>query len=193
MRSLIFAFLIVLAHACSNNPDPVDSSSFETSSIPGSNAKLAVKKNEGGRILEHGILRNYQKDGSWIVYHDDQSIKTISTYVNGKLNGLHVELNSRGQMEFEAYYMNDEYHGLVARYNFGRPTQQLNYKNGILDGPFTEYSNRGKLKKRGSFKNGKQHGTLEFYDDNEQLIMQYEYKDGEKISGGIIEKEESTN
>ena len=36
------------------------------------------------------------------------------------------------------------------------------------------------------FKDGKPHGKMSFYDE-EKLIMEYEYKNGEKVSGGIVE------
>ena len=39
------------------------------------------------------------------------------------------------------------------------------------------------------FKNDKLDGKLSYYDE-ERLVMEYIYKDGEKISGGIIENAE---
>jgi len=160
-----------------------------TEAIDGTDAEIAIQKDAGGMIKESGIIRNGMKDGIYLTYNPEGKIKTLGSYVNGKLNGVYLEMSDREQVEMKAHYKNDQLHGQFAKYKYGRPTQELNYKNGVLDGPFSEWSDRGKLAKKGSFKNGKQDGVLQFFDEEENLMMEYNYKDGEKVSGGIVDKE----
>lgn len=193
MRSLFFAFIISIAISCGQNassPGPTTNlAGFLTETIDGTNAEIAVQKDAGGIIKESGIIRNGQKDGIYMTYSPEGKIKTLGSYVAGKLNGVYLEMSDREQVELKAHYKNDQLHGLWASYRYGRPTKELNYNNGVLDGPFSEWSDRGKLSKKGAFKNGKQDGLLQFFDEEEKLMMEYNYKDGEKLSGGIVEQE----
>lgn len=194
MRKYLFGTLLIsILASCggsgSSGPAPAANlAGFITESIAGSDAELAIKKDATGGISESGVIRGGVKDGVYITYYPEGRIKTLSNYVNGKLNGVHLELSEREQVEAKSYYLNDVLHGQTAKYKYGRATQELNYKNGVLDGAFTEWSDRGKLSKKGFFKNGKQDGLLQFFDEEEKLMMEYTYKDGEKVSGGIVEE-----
>ena len=57
---------------------------------------------------------------------------------------------------------------------------------GKIDGLYKEFHNNGKIQKEVSYKDGVQDGPFRQYNDDEKLIMQYEYKGGEKISGGVV-------
>lgn len=196
MRTLFIAMVSLVLWSCGGNGTSTSSSTpaatvtgFETTPISGSNAQFNVKRNGAGKISEEGITRNGVKDGVWFTYHDDnQGIKTITSYVNGKKTGASLELSKRGQVDKRAGYLNDQLHGLQGEYSFGRVKKEINYSNGNLDGSFAEYNDKGKLQKRGAYKDGKQHGKLEFFDDDENLVMEYVYDNGTKVSGGIVEK-----
>ena len=194
MRIFLFSmFISMLFAACGSSTSgpaaKTNLAGFFTEKIEGSDAELATKKDAGGMITEAGIIRNGLKDGVCMTYHPEGKIKTLANYVNGKLNGVYLEMSEREQVELKAHYKNDLLHGTYAKYKYGRPTQELNYKNNELHGPFSEYNDRGKLSKKGSFKDGKQDGILQFFDEEEKLMMEYKYKDGEKVSGGIVEQE----
>lgn len=187
LLSLLLSFLYACGGGSSGPAPSANLAGFVTESISGSDAELAIKKDGTGNLLEEGVIRGGTKDGIYMTYHPDNRIKTLGSYVGGKLNGIYMELSNREQIDYKAHYLNDQLHGKSVRYKFGRPTQEITYNKGVIDGPFVEYSDRGKMTKKGSFKNGKQHGTLQFFDDEENLIMEYEYENGEKVSGGIIE------
>ena len=194
MRSYILAaFVISIIASCgqsSSGPAPkANLAGFLTEPIDGTNAEIAVQKDAGGMITESGIIRNGVKDGIYMTYTPEGKIKTLGSYVNGKLNGVYLEMSDREQVELKAHYKNDQLHGQWASYKYGRPTKELNYNNGKLDGAYSEWTDRGKLSKKGSFKDGKQDGLLQFFDEEEKLMMEYTYKDGEKVSGGIVEQE----
>lgn len=194
MRSFfISAFVITLIASCgqsANSPAPTTNlAGFLTEKIAGTDAEIVVQKDAGGVIKESGIVRNGVKDGIYMTYTPEGKIKTLGSYVNGKLNGVYLEMSDREQVELKAHYKNDLLHGPWASYRYGRPTKELNYNENVLDGPYSEWSDRGKLSKKGAFKNGKQDGLLQFFDEEEKLMMEYTYKDGEKVSGGIVEQE----
>lgn len=186
-------FISILLAACGSSTSgpaaKANLAGFFTEKIDGTDAEIATKKDAGGMITEAGIIRNGLKDGVYMTYHPEGKIKTLANYVNGKLNGIYLEMSEREQVELKAHYKNDQLHGSYAKYKYGRPTQELNYKNNELHGPFTEYNDRGKMSKKGSFKDGKQDGILQFFDEEEKLMMEYNYKNGEKVSGGIVEQE----
>jgi antitoxin component YwqK of YwqJK toxin-antitoxin module len=66
----------------------------------------------------------------------------------------------------------------------------MEYVNGELQGIMSEYDGRGNLQKETNFNKGQPHGDMLFYDESGDLMMQYKYENGNKLSGGIIEKEE---
>jgi len=132
------------------------------------------------------------RNGAWVTYHPESNkIKSITNYVNGVKNGVQINMNDRGQIETMIGYKNDVLHGVKANYKFGRPTDETSYKEGKVDGPFAVYNNKAVLQKKGSFKNGKQHGKLQFFDEEGNVTLEYMYDNGEKISGGIVEKTET--
>lgn len=189
--------MILLSIACftSCNQSQVgpsyDLTGFLTESA-GSGLEFAEYRDQEGNILTKGQLINGVRNGSWITYHDQSNkIKKITTYLQGRKNGIEITFNDRGQIESREEFKNDVLHGLKMKYTFGQPTEETTYKDGQFDGPFVIYSNR-KIQKKGSFKNGKQHGTLEFFNDKGDVTLRYEYENGEKVSGGIVELPESS-
>ncbi|WP_235298397.1 toxin-antitoxin system YwqK family antitoxin [Portibacter marinus] len=198
MRFYILLFLsAILLTQCEEKPESVpggiDLSNFETKAINGSNAFYVVKKGPAGNNLEEGMVVNGLQDGTWVTYWPDgddmNKIKSVISYVNGVVNGPYMEFNNRGQVEKRVTYVNNQYHGLYSEYKFGRPIKEYMYDEGILDGVSKEYSDRGKLTKETGYKEGKIHGTYRQYDEEGNVVLEYEYKDGEKISGGIVTNE----
>jgi len=195
MRKIIFGgILSVMLVACGGNSGgvskagPVNIDGFTAIAIDGSDAEILMKRDGAGKMLEQGVIRNGIKEGAWMVYHENESIKTLSSYIDGNLNGPYMEFNNRGQVEKKIEYINNEFHGVYGEYKYGRPIKELTYNFGVLEGPFREWNDRGKLTKKGGFLKGEQHGVLQFFDEDEKIIMEYTYENGEKISGGMVEK-----
>ena len=174
-------------------PGGMDLSAFELKNVDGSTSSYAIKQDESSNILEEGMITDGLQNGTWVTYHtgdDANKIKVVTNYVNGQMNGPYMEFNNRGQIEKRSTYLNSQIHGLYSEYKFGRPLKAFMYQEGILNGISKEYSDRGKLAKETAYKNGKLHGTIRQYDEEGSIILEYEYKDGEKISGGIVPKSE---
>ena len=134
-------------------------------------------------------MLNGKKVGAWLTYHPGGEYPAkLITYVNGNYHGPYYEYNDRGQITLKAHYRNNKLDGDWASYSFGRPKKKAQYNDGQLDGQYLEYDLRsGKLQKEINYKDGKQHGMFRFYDPEGNIMMEYEYKDGEKVDGGVVE------
>ena len=191
MKQILFFLLITTLLSCGGSGvvgPTYDLKGYETESI-GGGAELVSYKSENGYYLAQGSVIDGVRNGSWVTFHPNTNkVKSITNYVNGVKNGVTIEMNDRGQIEKLQGFKNDGLHGIQANYQFGRPTDETSYRDGVVDGPFAVYTNQAKVQKKGSFKNGKQHGKLQFFDEEGYMTLEYLYDNGEKISGGIIER-----
>jgi len=189
---ILFVLAIFLT-ACSNEKqNPVmtegDWEGFEMSTVMGSDLEHAVKKNHLDGMEEEGFLNNGIKTGTWLTYHPiDDRIKTIDNYINGHIEGLSLELDKRGQVIKKMFYKDGEFDGPHTTYKFGRPQETIPYSMGQVDGRVIRYYNNGRVMEEIEFKDGVQHGYYHHYNADEKLDMRYEYKNGEKISGGMVD------
>lgn len=189
MKQLIFFLFAAVLISCGGSASgpKFDTKGYDTENI-GGGAEIATFQDADDWYLSKGTLVNGVRTGTWLSYHEKSNkIKTLTSYINGKKNGIEITFNDRGQIEAVNEFKNDELHGISAKYKFGRPTEETNYKSGKMDGIFTIYDNQGKLQRKGSLKNGQYHGKLQYFDDAGNLTMEYVYNNGKKVSGGIVE------
>ena len=197
MKKIIFLSLsILILLSCGNNssssnsgPVSADLAGYTLIDFPGTSVQKARKVDGAGIVLEEGEVLNGTKSGTWVTYHPKENrIKTITSFINGKKNGVHMEMNNRGQVELQCFYVEDILDGKWAKYKFGsRKEKEVNYKMGKFDGIYKEFHTNGKLQKEIHYTNGIQNGPFRQYNDQAQMIMEYEYKNGEKISGGVVQ------
>jgi len=194
------ALILILAAALwscngggSASAPTVDSSGYALEDIPGLSAKIATKHNEAGVLIEEGLLINGVKTGTWVTYHPDTRFPaTITSYEGGVNNGPYMEFNQRGQLSLRATYRNNLLHGLWGKYSFGRVEEESNYKDGQLHGMHRAYQKRdGKLQSEAEYKDGKQDGVYRFFNEEGEVTLEYQFKNGEKVSGGIVDVEKS--
>lgn len=201
MYRLIFilAWTVLLASCNQSSPqpgnapqssvDPTALQGYESTDIEGTPAQRLVKRNAEGTIIEEGMLYNGQKVGAWIEYDPEGSFPAkLTTYAGGQYNGTYLEFNTRGHITLRATYKNNKLDGPWAAYSFGRIEKQATYKNGALDGTYLEYDKKtGNLQKEVNYKDGVQHGVYRFYDEEGNVMLEYEYRNGEKLEGGVVE------
>jgi len=192
MSKILLFSLLLLSMACGktatqNSAPSANLQGFQEISFD-NGVSLAKKVGNNDILLEEGTLLNGKKNGTWTTYHPDNGrVATLTSYINGKKNGVYLEFTNRGQIELRANYRDDIFDGPYASYKFGtRPVKEIDYKMGKIDGFYKEYHNNGKLQKEVSYKNGVQDGPFRQYNDEEKMIMEYEYKNGEKVSGGVV-------
>lgn len=182
--------LVLIVSACGSggNGPSFDLKGYQTESI-GGGAEYAKFMDQNAWPLSTGHVINGVRNGIWLTYHPNTyRVKTSTNYINGQKNGPEFHFSERGSLESQIGYRNDVLHGLSATFRNGRTTGETNYANGQMHGPFSVYDeSNGKIQRSGFFKNGVQDGELFFYDDRGNVTLKYVYKDGEKISGGIVE------
>lgn len=194
-RTWMFFALLFLIAACENKPavEPaqtapaVDIKGYKLEAIAGSQAQRAVKRDGEGKVIEEGIILNGRRNGAWLSYEGVSKFPTqIATYVDDVLNGPYFELGQNGQIQIKAFYKNNKLHGEWGRYTFSRPLIEAVYNEGQLDGAYREYNLRdGKVIKETNYKLGVLHGPMRFFNEKEELTVEYVYKDGERIGGGM--------
>jgi len=191
MKNLLFFLAFAGIMACSpagEKAAETDLTGFETSNVKGTSVTYAVKKGADGKIIQEGYIRNGKKDGQWISYDASKgTVSVIESYIDGNLNGYTFKVSSRGYLDEQMGFANNELNGLYAQYKYGRLKSEANYKDGKLDGISREYYDNGKLQQETEFKGGVQNGIYNYYSDDGFLRMSYTYKDGKKVEGGIVD------
>ncbi len=180
----------------SNNSDvatvaagPVNAEGYTILDIEGSPVKKLEKYDANNILVESGATLNELKTGTWTTYNAERRVKSISSYLGGKLNGVQLEFNDRGQVELQAFYKDGLLHGNWASFTNGnRKKEERVYNMGKMDGINKHYDKVGKLQKEIGFKDDLQHGSYKYYDEDGNVLMEYEYENGEKVSGGIVEE-----
>ena len=191
-HSHLYVFGIVtciLALFGCNKSAPASSANFsgyEIVAIDGSDFQKALKKDGGGTVVEEGYIYKDKLNGLWLTYHPDGRVNTMQHYIDGKLNGLSVTLDNRGQIIDKAYFTANQYDGIKATYRFGRKQEVIPYSMGIINGRVNKYYTNGKVMEENDFVNGEQHGFYRHFNDEGIMDLEYVYKNGEKVSGGIV-------
>jgi antitoxin component YwqK of YwqJK toxin-antitoxin module len=153
--------------------------------------ETVVNTKEQGEMVEKGFMRNGMKNGPWTTFHtgkDAGRIHTIQHFIDGKLYGTALTFNNRGQLTNETNYEAGKKNGRSAKYQWGVTVEEMEYKDDLLDGVYKAYyRNNRKLQKLAHYKDGQLHGKYEYYNEDGKKVMDYEYVDGEKLEGGMVE------
>jgi antitoxin component YwqK of YwqJK toxin-antitoxin module len=167
----------------------IDITAFDTIELPNGVTRL-LKKDADGQIIEEGYLKNGKKNGVWTTYADER-VLTMVSYIDDIKYGKSFELDHRRQITEEATYVNGMLYGKKGSYKFGRPKLEAYYINNQLHGPLKKYfesgADQGKINQLVDYVNGKIDGKVRYYNAAGEVTVEYDYKNGEKISGGIKE------
>jgi len=197
MKNILFLFVFVALFSCNNNSDTTSSSTPEKISgdefiyqaVDGSNIKRVRKLDTKNNILSEGFVINGIKTGEWVEYDKSKGhLVSITSYIDGKLNGNFFEFDSRGYMVTQASFLNDILDGRLIKYKFGKIIEEANYSNGKLNGKKITFNRNGNIQEEIEYKNGVLDGKMKYYNDKQELIMEYTYRNGKKISGGTVNK-----
>jgi antitoxin component YwqK of YwqJK toxin-antitoxin module len=186
--SLIF-ILFAFIYGCQKQaPVSADLSQYEISNISGIDLQRAVLNNSDNQTIESGYIKNNTKEGQWI-YYDTKGERIMKTenYVHGKLQGITLEFNERFELIKRTNYDNGQPNGYFATYNRSRVKSEGYYKAGKYHGRYTKYYDYSdQIQAETDYQNGLQHGIYRFYDKQGNMTLDYEYKDGEKVKGGMV-------
>lgn len=156
-------------------------------SIAGTDVQKVTLTNRDGKLREQGFMLNGKRTGMWLIFErSDVFPHKIISYQNDMYNGPYFEFTERGQMTMKANYVNNKLDGYFAKYKFSKEVVTANYDNGKRTGEYREYDERKNfLTKIENYKDDQLHGKVQYYNADGIVIMEYEYKNGKKISGGI--------
>jgi antitoxin component YwqK of YwqJK toxin-antitoxin module len=174
------------AASSDNSGMPADISGMTFEDIPGTDTKYARQMTASGAVEIEGFVRNNQKTGQWIQYGAEGDIGLINNYVDGQLEGVAMRMIYRNQVDLKSNYHLGVLNGPWVQYKYGKKIEERNYLNGKLEGSVKVYDERTfKLKQETEYKDGLQDGFFRYYDENGNVTLEYEYKKGEKVSGGM--------
>ena len=198
MKTYIYLFAIIfIISSCGGEQlspnaqtvgNDIDLSIYEKRDVPGSDWVHVSRNHPNNELYEEGYVFNGKKTGTWISYYpDDGYIQSISNYHNGVLMGPYMEFDERGRLNKHISYENNVLTGQYAEYQNGRPERKIQYKNGLLNGYVREYNSKSQLIKESNYKDNVLDGKVSHFNEEGKVVLEYIYKNGEKISGGIIE------
>lgn len=188
--SFIFLLVSCQPNAGNNTAAPTASTNlkgFMSSKIANDAGEKVTKTDASGNVLELGTLVNGKKNGSWTTYYPnkEKAIKTLASYVNDELNGVFLTFSNRGQLETLTTYANGVYDGYYAKYKFSNIIESGTFINGKIEGVLKKFYDNSKIQMEAHYKNGVQHGNYKYFDNTGNVTMEFEYANGEKISGGV--------
>ncbi len=147
------------------------------------------KHPKDGFVMSEGQMKNGKKEGAWVTYHtgrDTGKIKAINNYYDNNLNGVSMEFSNNGTILKRVDYDAGNIHGIYAEYKYNRAQKYIEYTHGEINGTYNTYYSNGKKQQETMYKNGKKNGRSVFYNEGEQIIMDFVYKNDKKISGGKV-------
>lgn len=201
MKNIILALSLFILVSCNNAGKPGDGSvSGSGKTIEGYTIKVingdSIATMEGNivKVVEQGRVKNGQREGFWVRYpdRDHSRIASLIYFQGGIFNGPYYLYSGNGEMELAANYVNGKLDGDYTKYKFGYPVELAFYIDGNLHGKrtlyYTDKDLYTKIQKIENYNMGKYDGSVSWYNPEGEMTMEYIYKNGEQISGGIIER-----
>jgi uncharacterized protein len=125
-----------------------------------------------------GAFVNDQKDGCWTTYTADGKLLRIDHFNKGQREGIAVEIDQRGYLVGETYYVNDLIEGTAKKFFYGtNPASQIDYAHGKINGKKKIYyeNSAGKLMEESEYKDDIKNGRSNFYLISGDPIAEYNY------------------
>ena len=110
---LIAVIILLLGYTVFKNSSSTDSSpaaaplnaeGYSVKDIENTSVKKLEKYGENNILLESGETLDGVKTGTWATYYSDGRVKSINSYLAGKLNGVQMTFTDRGYVEMQAIY-----------------------------------------------------------------------------------------
>jgi antitoxin component YwqK of YwqJK toxin-antitoxin module len=128
--------------------------------------------------LSKGSYVNDQKDGCWTSYSADGKLLRIDHFNKGKRDGIAVEIDPRGYLVGETYYVNDLIEGTARRFFYGtNPASLIDYVHGKMNGKKKIYyeNSAGKIQEESEYKDDMKNGTSNYFTIKGDPVAEYKY------------------
>jgi uncharacterized protein len=162
---IVFSISFVFAQSSANKTD-------------GNGKKQGFWEEKSPSGIVKGSYVNDQKDGCWTSHSADGKLLRIDHFNNGKRDGIAVEIDPRGYLVGETYYVNDLIEGTAKRFFYGtNPASQIDYVHGKMNGKKKIYyeNSAGKLMEESEYKDDIKNGPSNFYTINGDPVAEYNY------------------
>jgi len=108
--------------------------------------------NYDGKVVSQIIYKNGKRNGLFISYDDDGTLKFKQNLIDDKKNGITIHYHKNGQVFSETNYVDDKEEGIeTGYYENGNLWSRKTYVNGEEKGPVEEYYENGQLSANLSF------------------------------------------
>lgn len=151
----------------------------------GSDVRTVIKTDSLGNKLIEGNIINGKKNGSWITYTASGQIADITNYIDDVKQGPYLKLSGQTVAE-QGSYKNDKYHGIRIKYLYGHIDEKIDFKDGIRNGWARKFYSNGNVQREMEILDSVQVGIYRFYGEDGTLQIEERFKNGKKVSGGIV-------
>ncbi len=141
--------------------------------------KVIVKSGEV--VIGEGDFLNGQYHGTWTSYGSDGRLQSITTYYEGRKQGVQLVFDNVGYVQTKASFFNDQLSGEYLVYNRKTVVERRNYSGNQLEGLQQRFYVNGIKMEEKNYVNGKIDGTARWYDEEGNLSIEYEYRMGELV------------
>lgn len=137
---------------------------------------LAVFNQCKNRSQGDSLMRTIDNNNQFITHVEKEyfingGLKAVYEINNGKKNGQYIEYYQDSTLKYKQYYHNDSLNGLSLTYMNGRVLERCNYVNGKKDGYYQYYWYNDSLWFEGFYSENEMTGTWLLYDTCQRIKM----------------------
>lgn len=125
-----------------------------------------------------GEYVNDLKNGCWTSYALDGKLIRIENYKNAIRHGIAVDIDQRGYLVSEMYYVDNQLEGTAKKFFYGtNPASSIDYVHGKMNGMKKIYyeNSAGKLMEESRYKDDVKDGPSNFFTISGDPIAEYIY------------------
>jgi len=137
---------------------------------------LWEEKSPSGKSI--GSYIDNQKDGCWTGYANDGKLIRVENFKNGIREGIAIDIDQRGYLVSEMYYVNNMLEGTAKKFFYGtNPASTIDYLHGKMNGKKKIYyeNSAGKIMEESEYKDDLKNGASNFFTISGDPISEYTY------------------
>lgn len=143
-----------------------------------SGKKLGLWEEKSPAGASKGEYVNDQKNGCWTSYALDGKLIRIENFKNAIRHGIAVDIDQRGYLVSEMYYVDNQLEGTAKKFFYGtNPASTIDYVHGKMNGMKKIYyeNSAGKIMEESKYKDDLKDGPSNFYTIAGDPIAEYNY------------------
>ncbi|UCC95222.1 MAG: tetratricopeptide repeat protein [Candidatus Omnitrophota bacterium] len=147
-----------------------------------------------GTVKSEADYRDNKFHGKYTNYYPNGAIKAQGTYANGRLEGVRMSYHGNGRIKEKGNYRDGRKTGIFISYDSvrGHKTKEMNYANGKLEGECRWYYDNGRLMEKSMFKGGVRHGMHRKYYENGRVQQEGPFADGLEHGTMVLYKQDGS-